>query len=140
MFFSYPQANLPLFGQKNRETQELCKLLCSQRAFFRHLQKRKMNRYRDKMGNKTKPVSYLQIYIYIFFYTYIQNIMLLNQLKSMPVQCCYNLHCPVLRLSFPPHCEIAVEPPSHHCQILATYKKTRQIRERVAEKERERSN
>lgn len=63
--------------------------------------------------------------------------MLLNQRKSMTVQCWYNLHCPVLRISFPPHCEIAVEPPSHHCQILATYKKTRQIQERVAEKEKE---
>lgn len=56
----------------------------------------------------------------------------------MTVQCWHNLHCPVLRLSFPPHCETAAEPPSHHCQILATYKNPpRQMRERVAEEERE---
>lgn len=63
-----------------------------------------------------------------FIYTFIRNIRLVNQLKSMTVQCWNNLHCPVLRLSFPPHCEIAAEPPLHHCQILATYKKTPQDR------------
>lgn len=48
------QADSPLFGQKDRETQELCKLLCSQRAFFRHLQAR----WR-RWGRRQKPSMHM---------------------------------------------------------------------------------
>lgn len=58
-------------------------------------------------------------------YTCIQNSMLLNQLKSTSesVQRWYGLHCPVLTLSFPPHCEIAAGQPSRHYQTHAAYKR-----------------
>lgn len=50
--------------------------------------------------------------------------MLLDLLKSASesVQRCYGLHCPVLTLSFPPHCEIAAGQPSRHYQTHAAYK------------------
>lgn len=95
------RTNPPLFGQKNRETQELCKFLCSQRALFRHLQKRKM---RNKTENKSMPLNQLRS-------------------KSVSVQRWCGLHCPELRLSFPPHCEIVAGPPSRHYQTHAAYKK-----------------
>lgn len=106
-------ANLPLFRQKHRQTQELRKLFCRQRAFIWHLRKQNIG-WENEWGKQ-----FVVIFLHMCF------------------TWCQSLHCPERRLSFLLHCETVAGQPSHHCQTHAAYREDRCGKEREGQSQRD---